>query len=105
MDYAAYIGRCLCIFLVAIFLDAVGIILLFIGVLAPVNFWDFLVFTGPLLIFISLGLWILWYLGNIEVPLEELIPRRPAAVTFGGSNQKPAVGGSKLTPKVFWTEL
>ena len=108
MDYTAYIGRCVCIFLVAFFLDAVGLILFFIGVFAPVNFWDFLIFTGPLLIFLSLGFWILWYLGNIEVPLEDLLPRGPAVapvVTFGGSNLKPAAGGSYLTPKEFRTEL
>ncbi|CAL8304095.1 unnamed protein product [Lota lota] len=107
MDYTPYVGRCLCVFLVAILLDAVGLTLFLIGVFAPVNFWDFLVFTGPLIIFSSLGLWILWYLGNIEVPPEELLPRRPAVevvVTFERSDMEPATG-AHLTPKEFRTEL
>ncbi|CAL8263696.1 unnamed protein product [Arctogadus glacialis] len=94
MDYTAFVGRCLGIFLVAIFVDAVGLVLLFIGIFAPVNFGDFLVFTGSLLIFGSLVLWILWYLGNIEVPLEELIPVE-AEVTFGAASLKPAAGLSR----------
>uniref|UniRef100_A0A8C5BJP2 Transmembrane protein 238-like n=1 Tax=Gadus morhua TaxID=8049 RepID=A0A8C5BJP2_GADMO len=108
MDCTGFVGRCLGIFLVAIFLDAVGLVLLFIGIFAPVNFGDFLVFTGSLLIFVSQGLWILWYLGNIEVPLEELIPVKPAVeavVTFGAASLKPAAGHSHLLQKEFWTEL
>jgi len=72
MDFTPYVGRCLVILLIAVFMDVVGFILLFIGVFAPLSFWDLLVFTGPLFIFLSLVLWILWYLGNIEVPYEEL---------------------------------
>lgn len=74
MDYTSYIGRCLLFFFIAILLDVVGIILFLIGVFAPFSFWDFLVFSGPLLIFLSLVLWIFWYLGNLEVPLEEILP-------------------------------
>lgn len=75
MDYTAYLGRCLLFFFIAIFMDAAGLILFFVGVFAPFNFWDFLVFSGPILIFISLGFWIFWYLGNLEVQTDELLPK------------------------------
>ncbi|KAJ0058142.1 hypothetical protein NL108_008722 [Boleophthalmus pectinirostris] len=56
----------------AIVLDVVGLLLLLIGIFAPLSFWDFFVFSGPVLIFLSLILWIFWYLGNLKVPEEEL---------------------------------
>lgn len=75
MDYRAYLGRCLWFYFVAVLLDAVGLILFFIGIFAPLSFWDFLVFLGPLLIFFSLIFWIIWYLGNLDAPVEELLPK------------------------------
>lgn len=75
MDYTPYLGRCMVFFFAAIFLDVAGLILFFLGIFAPFSFWDFFVFSGPLILFLSLVLWILWYLGNIEVPLEELLPK------------------------------
>lgn len=75
MDFIACIGRCLLFFLIAVVLDVVGLILFLVGVLAPLSYWDFLVFSGPVIIFISLVFWILWYLGNVEVSVEELLPR------------------------------
>lgn len=75
MDYTSFIGRCLLFFLVAVFLDVVGLILFFIGVFSPISFWDFFVFSGPLIIFLSLIFWTFWYLGNLEVAMDELLPR------------------------------
>lgn len=75
MDYTPYLGRCLLFFFIAIFMDAAGLILFFVGVLAPINFWDFLVLSGPLLMFLSLVFWIFWYLGNLEVPMDDLLPK------------------------------
>ena len=72
MDCARYVGRCMGLALIAVLMDTAGLILFFVGVFASTNFWDFLVFSGTLLIFLSLVFWILWYLGNIEVSLEEL---------------------------------
>lgn len=56
----------------ALILDVVGLILFFVGIFAPLSFWDFFVLSGPLLIFLSLVLWIFWYMGNITVSEEEL---------------------------------
>ncbi|XP_029953818.1 putative transmembrane protein [Salarias fasciatus] len=75
MDYSAYCGRCLLFFFLAIFMDAVGFIIFLVGVAAPIKSWDFFVLSGPLLIFLSLVFWIFWYLGNLEVPAEDFLPR------------------------------
>ncbi|KAK9534573.1 hypothetical protein VZT92_007012 [Zoarces viviparus] len=56
----------------AVILDVVGLILFFVGILAPLSFWDFFVLSGPLLIFSSLIFWIFWYVGNLTVTEEEL---------------------------------
>lgn len=57
---------------VAVILDIVGLLLFLVGIFAPLNFWDFFVLSGPLLIFLSLILWIFWYIGNLTVSDEEL---------------------------------
>jgi len=75
MDYSSCVGRCLLLFFISLLLDAVGLVLFFIGVFAPLSFWDLLVFSGALGIFLRLVFWILWYLGNLEVAMEELLPK------------------------------
>ncbi|RVE69974.1 hypothetical protein OJAV_G00083310 [Oryzias javanicus] len=57
---------------IAVFLDVVGLILFFIGIFAPLSYWDFFVLSGPLLMFLSLVFWIFWYMGNLTVSEEEL---------------------------------
>lgn len=53
-------------------LDIIGLTFLLIGIFAPLSYWDFFVFSGPLLIFLSLVFWIFWYMGNLTVSEEEL---------------------------------
>lgn len=66
-------NRCTSFFLsIAVILDVVGLLLLLIGIFAPLSFWDFFVLSGPLLMFISLILWIFWYMGNLTVSEDEL---------------------------------
>ncbi|XP_039595205.1 transmembrane protein 238-like [Polypterus senegalus] len=70
-------SRCFALFWLGIGFDVVGFILVLIGIFANVQydgrfFGDFLIYTGAILIFLSLIWWILWYTGNIEVSLEEL---------------------------------
>lgn len=66
-------NRCTKVFLsIAVILDVVGLLLLLVGIFAPLGFWDFFVLSGPLLIFLSLILWIFWYLGSLTVSEEEL---------------------------------
>ena len=66
-------GRCVFFLILALIFDVVGLILFFLGIFAPLSFWDFFVLSGPLLIFLSLVFWIFWYLGSLTVPYEELI--------------------------------
>ncbi|XP_059835326.1 transmembrane protein 238-like [Hypanus sabinus] len=68
----AGLGRCVCAFWLAIAFDAVGLTVLLIGVFCNIFFYDFLIYAGSIVIFMSLIWWIFWYTGNIEVPLEEL---------------------------------
>ncbi|NWR37185.1 TM238 protein, partial [Tachuris rubrigastra] len=66
------VGRCAPIALVAVLCDVVGLIILLLGILAPISSWDFFVYLGALLLAFSLVFWIFWYTFNIEVPFREL---------------------------------
>uniref|UniRef100_A0AAV2KHS8 Transmembrane protein 238 n=1 Tax=Knipowitschia caucasica TaxID=637954 RepID=A0AAV2KHS8_KNICA len=71
-------NRCTAFFMgLAILLDVLGVLMLLIGIFAPLSYWDFFVFSGPVLMFFSLFLWIFWYLGNLRVTDEELRLHKP----------------------------
>lgn len=72
MALIAHIGRCLLFFFVAVLLDVAGLLIFLIGVFAPLSYWEFFVFSGTVIVFLSLVFWIFWYLGSLEVSLEEL---------------------------------
>uniref|UniRef100_A0A8C9CW81 Transmembrane protein 238 like n=1 Tax=Phocoena sinus TaxID=42100 RepID=A0A8C9CW81_PHOSS len=65
-------GRCAVFLGLALVLDTVGLVLLLLGTFASLDFWDFLVYTGSLILAFSLLFWIIWYSLNIDVPLEKL---------------------------------
>lgn len=55
----------------AVIFDLVGVMVLLAGVFVPLevkgrDFGDLLVYTGALLVLMSLGGWVMWYSGNIE---------------------------------------
>ncbi|XP_026999589.1 transmembrane protein 238a [Tachysurus fulvidraco] len=55
----------------AVIFDLVGVLVLLAGVFVPLevkgrDFGDLLVYTGVLLVLMSLGGWVMWYSGNIE---------------------------------------
>uniref|UniRef100_A0A4W5QJ15 Si:dkeyp-72e1.6 n=1 Tax=Hucho hucho TaxID=62062 RepID=A0A4W5QJ15_9TELE len=66
------LGRCSCAFWLAVSFDIFGLLVLLIGVFADIFFYDFLIYAGAIIIFLSLIWWVFWYTGNIEVPPEEL---------------------------------
>lgn len=65
-------GRCAFILALGLLCDTVGLILLLVGICAPLDYWDFLVYTGALFLAFSLLFWVFWYTFNITVPLEKL---------------------------------
>lgn len=66
------LGRCSCAFWLAVSFDALGLVILLLGVFGDFFFYDFLIYAGAIIIFMSLVWWVFWYTGNIEVPPEEL---------------------------------
>ncbi|KAM4761888.1 transmembrane protein 238-like [Cyanocitta cristata] len=72
MRLRGLLGRCAAIALLALLCDAVGLLILLLGILAPISSWDFFVYLGALLLAFSLVFWVFWYTFNIEVPLREL---------------------------------
>lgn len=66
------LGRCSCAFWLAVAFDVCGLVVLLAGVFADIFFYDFLIYAGAIVIFLSLIWWVFWYTGNIEVPPEEL---------------------------------
>ncbi|NWV91425.1 TM238 protein, partial [Machaerirhynchus nigripectus] len=60
-------GRCAAIALLALVCDALGLLILLLGILAPISSWDFFVYGGALLLAFSLLFWVLWYTFNVEV--------------------------------------
>ncbi|XP_026871529.1 transmembrane protein 238 [Electrophorus electricus] len=66
------LGRCSCAFWLAVAFDVFGLIILLVGVFADLFFYDFLIYAGAIIIFLSLIWWVFWYTGNISVPPEDL---------------------------------
>ncbi|XP_051569486.1 uncharacterized protein LOC127449900 [Myxocyprinus asiaticus] len=77
MKQLKFIGGCLPLFIMAIAFDIIGFVLLFVGIFGDLRirgafYGDFLIHTGALLLFVSLGFWLMWYIGNIRVQEEGL---------------------------------
>uniref|UniRef100_A0A8C5MMB4 Transmembrane protein 238 n=1 Tax=Leptobrachium leishanense TaxID=445787 RepID=A0A8C5MMB4_9ANUR len=71
------LDRCRLALLIAVFMDLAGVTSLLVGIFAELklngqDFGDLLIYTGAILVFLSLIGWIFWYTGNIEISLEEL---------------------------------
>ncbi|XP_041134123.1 transmembrane protein 238-like [Polyodon spathula] len=66
------LGRCSCAFWLGVAFDILGLGILLLGVFANFFFYDFLIYAGAIIIFLSLIWWVVWYTGNIEVPPEQL---------------------------------
>lgn len=76
MELVKCIGSCVPLFFLAVAFDIVGLVLLFVGIFANLRidgrfYGDFLIYTGALVAFFSLGLWLMWYVGNVQVSEDE----------------------------------
>lgn len=85
MDVLRCIGSCVPLFVIAVLFDVIGLILLFIGIFANLRiegrfYGDFLIYTGSLIVFVSLACWLMWYLGNVQVPEDEGLKKRSSFV-------------------------
>jgi len=85
MDTVKCIGSCLPLFFMAIAFDITGLVLLFVGIFANLRlngrfYGDFFIYTGSLIIFFSLGFWLMWYLGNVRVSEYDELKKRNSIV-------------------------
>ncbi|XP_007663041.2 transmembrane protein 238, partial [Ornithorhynchus anatinus] len=74
---ASGLGRCRAALVLAVALDVAGLAALLTGVFARLqahgrDFGDLLIYSGAILVFLSLLGWIFWYTGNIEISRLEL---------------------------------
>uniref|UniRef100_A0A670J383 Transmembrane protein 238 n=1 Tax=Podarcis muralis TaxID=64176 RepID=A0A670J383_PODMU len=102
------LGRCRLALAFAVLMDAAGTGALLTGIFARLrlrgrDFGDLLIYSGAVLVFLSLLGWIMWYTGNIEIAPEELARDYGAkGGTLARLARKISRTWSRLVPRVIY---